>query len=294
MNDSPQTPQTTVEKDWLALSSLTEVFGPFTHEELKSYVAAGQIQPDARFFQRQPSLDGCEVRLASLAHRATDAEDRLRAADANVARLTADVKAKDLEFEGERQQLSADLSKVRAELLRRDAELETLRRHEARLAELEKANVELEARVQEAEQQASATVAASEREARRQKERADRLDAALQALRAAFQDRARRIGALTETLRSLAAETPPEEPPADAPAASAAPALRPVSPRRAVEDAEIIVGPPASQPVKDSASKSTVQGGAQLASIEAQAQQELARLRERGGGSLPRWGRKRA
>lgn len=290
MNETPQTPQTTAEKDWLALSSLTEVFGPFTHEELKGYVAAGQIQPDARFFQRQPTLEGSEERLAALADRAAAAEGRLRDAEADVARLAADVKAKDLEFEGERQQLSADLSKVRAELLRRDAELETLRKRDARLATLEKANMELETRVREAEQRAAAATSSAEREARLQKERADRLDASLQALRAAYQDRARRLESLVESLRSVAAEPPPaEEPLADAPAdKSAAPALRPVSPRRSVEDAEIIVAPPAPAP------KAAAQGGAHLASLEAQAQQELSRLRERGGGALPRWGRKRA
>lgn len=301
MNESNSSaiPPEAGEKNWLALSSSTEVFGPFTQEELKAYVEAGQIVATAQFFQRQATLEGADAQIGPLMRRVAEAEERQRSAESTVSRLEADLKAKDLEFEGERQQMLADLSKLRAECLRKDADVESLRKVAAHVADLEKARIELETKTRECERRmaalaaeaatAQAGVEAAERKGR---EQIARLEARLKNVEAAYGERGRRLAELAESLRTLAGEPFPDVPTEDIVAeevSSSGPTLR-AKPKVSdvVEDVEVIEPEPKAKAPSGGAS-----GDARLASLEALAQQELARLQSQGGGGMPRWARKR-
>ncbi len=269
------------EKSWLALLSSTEVFGPFTYAELKSYLESGQIAATAQFFRKEASLEGAESRVESLVRRAAEAEERFRGAEAESTRLGADLKAKDLEFEGERKQMSADVAKLRADIVRRDAEIETLRKSVERLDGLEKERLGLETKALEAE-----------RSGQEWKARAERLEAEVSELRRTAQERGRRIAELATSLRELAEDGAQAEPDGEAPRRPG-PGMAKKPSRRVepvvhpIEEAEVV------EP--EQAASGAGSGGARLASLEAQAQEELVRLRSRGGGvAMPRWSRRQA
>ena len=270
------------EKNWLALLSSTEVFGPFTYAELKGYLESGQIAATAQFFRKEGSLEGAESRVESLVRRAAEAEERFRGAEAESTRLGADLKAKDLEFEGERKQMSADVAKLRADIVRRDAEIETLRKSVERLDGLEKERLGLETKALEAE-----------RSGQEWKARAERLEAEVAELRRAAQERGRRIAELATSLRELAEEGVPQAEPEGGAPRRPGPGLAKKPSRRVepavhpIEEVEVVEPEPAAP--------GTGSDGARLASLEAQAQEELARLRSRNGGvAMPRWSRRQA
>ena len=267
-------------KDWLALQSSASVFGPFTQEELRGYVASGQIEEAAQFFQRQASLGGVGEQLSGWVRRATDAEERLAAAEAEVDRLKSDLEAKGIEAEGERQQWQADLAKVRAEGLRKDAEIDSLRRERGRQEGWKEALAALEVRAAEAERglsEKASQVATAKEEAHRWQEKAEAAEKALQEEREKF---GRRVAAAMDALKAIATEASPVESVEEAEVVEAETVESKVtsSAPGTVADAEEVEAVPESAPA----------GQLRLASLEAQARQELARLRAQGGGKPPR------
>ena len=137
------------------------------------------------------------------------------------------------------------------------------------MAEQEKARVELETKLMDRERRIAALAAelaeawAKAEDGRTWKERAERLEKTLEGVR--------------QTVRELGTRLEPA-------AASPQDKDGPV-----VADAEIV------EPAEDpgTASGGRKDGDARLASLEALAQQELAKLRAQGGAKMPNWSRKR-
>ena len=270
-------------KDWLALQSSASVFGPFTQEELRGYVASGQIEETAQFFQRQASLGGVGEQLSGWVRRATDAEERLAAAEAEVERLKSDLEAKGIEAEGERQQWQADLAKVRAESLRKDAEIESLRRERGRQEGWKETLAALEVRTVEAERALSekaSQVAAATEEAHRWQEKAE---AAEKALRAKCEEFGRRVAAAMDALKALAQEGNPPAETVEVVEAEVVSDKASADASGTVADAEEV----------EAVTENPPGGQKRLASLEAQARQELARLKAQGGKPPRHWAKGR-
>ena len=313
MNDSPDKRPESVAptRDWLALLSQAEVVGPLSDDELRACLADGQIPQSARLFRFQPDLDTGD-RAAALAADNIRLADSLRAAEAEARRLEADVKARDMEFEGERQQMAADVSKLRAESLRKDAQIETLEKNTALLAEAKTARADAERKLRECELNAARlSAAATEAEAVRAevaslRQRAEALQKALDAARARLRDQTARLSEVAGTLSALAAESsaaeadstepaiPPQNPSPSLPSDRKT-AVRPFPAERpAAEVIEPIVErpSPSSDAVKASPKTPPHAADSRLAQLEARAREELAKLGERGGAT-PRWARRK-
>ncbi len=281
MSEPPDTSpaDTPAEKNWLVLLSATEVVGPLSDEELRGYVAAGQIAADARYFRRQPSAQDAGSEADSRRRAAEDAES-LREAQAEVRRLRADLEARNIEFEGERQQMAADIAKIRAESVRKDAELSTLAQADARAKESAEAVARAERDAAEARRSAS--------DAERQRDEA-RLAATAAAKRAEEAERKlesvrARLASLAEdaaSLSSLAAESAPSDDPVSGEAVPAALRIVPAVP--ATADAVV--------PEVVSSAPNRTATPSDLASLEARAREELERLR--GTATSPQWRRRK-
>ena len=304
MNDTPDTPVPPApEKDWLVLFSQSEVVGPLTDEDLRGCLASGQIPATARLFRFRASPDA-EDREAALQAESAKLGEELLAQEGAVRRLQADLKARDLEFEGERQQMSADMSKLRADNLRKDARIETLEKSAAHIADAEKARVEAERRLRDEELRTArlaSEAAAAREEAEALRRRVASLQEALTAARGRLRDQSRRLGEVVQSLSALAAEPSDAADEAEevvveaAPAATAPhkPSLR-AAPRASA--APEVVTPVVEFPAKGKGSSGTGAAPAPdagLASLEARARQELDMLQKRGA-SAPSWARRKA
>ena len=316
MNEShDKAPETVAPaRDWLALLSQAEVVGPLSDDELRACLADGQIPASARLFHFQSGPDAVD-RSASLAADNARLADSLRAAEAEVNRLQADVKARDMEFEGERQQMAADVSKLRAEGVRKDARIETLEKSAALLADAQSARADAERKLRACEldvarlsaEASDAATVRTEAETQRQRNRAlqNALDAALAKLR----DQATRLSDLAGSLSAIAADSAAVDiaPPPEATESAPAPDPAAPSPDRRTAIRPFPAGKPQTQdavqpiiervtPTVDAASSprnAPRAPDARLAQLEARAREELAMLGERGG-TTPRWARRKS
>ena len=308
MNESPDSPPASAPaRVWLALLSQSEVVGPLADDELRACIADGQIPAGAQFFRLQSGPDAIDRAAALAADNARLAES-LRTAEAEARRLAADVKARDIEFEGERQQMAADVSKLRAESLRKDARIETLEKSAALLQAAETARADAERRLGECEQRAAslaaeaARVASARAEADALRSRADVLQSSLDAARDLLRNRSTRLADLVRSLSDFAAE-PVDLPDAPAPEAADAPAtpagrktvVRPLTSGTASAE---VIEPIVERPAADSPGARPMEsganpGGSRLAQLEARAREELAMLQSHGR-SAPRWARRKA
>ena len=304
MNDTPDTPVPPApERDWLVLLSQSEVVGPLTDEDLRGCLASGQIPATARLFRFRASPDA-EDREAALQAESAKLGQKLLDQEAAVRRLQADLKARDLEFEGERQQMSADMSKLRADNLRKDARIETLEKSATRIEDAEKARADMERRLRD-EELRTARLASEAAGAREEAEALRRQMASLQdalaAARSRLRDQTRRLGEMAQSLSALATEAAGaddvaeevvvETTPADA-AAPRKPSLR-AAPRAGIQPE--VVTPVVERPEKASAAGAGAGRPAAdpaLASLEARARQELDMLQKRGA-SAPSWARRK-
>ena len=303
MNDTPDSqPTPQADKDWLVLLSQSEVVGPLSAEDLRACIADGQIPATARLFRFQASPDA-EEREASLRAQAAKLGADLLAQEDAVRRLQADLKARDLEFEGERQQMSADMSKLRADNLRKNARIETLEQSTARLAEVEKTQAEAERRFRDEERRAArlaSEAAAAREEVESLKRQSATLQESLDAARERLRDKSRRLGEMVKTLSALAeepdvsaAETAEAvEEPAPANAARRKPTVRavPLSASRPEVVEPVVELPGAEERGPAGPARSAPSG---LASLEARARQELDMLQKRGA-SAPGWARRKS
>lgn len=308
MNESPDSaPASAPARVWLALLSQSEVVGPLADDELRACIADGQIPAGAQLFRLQSGPDAPDRAAALAADNARLAES-LRAAEAEARRLAADVKARDIEFEGERQQMAADVSKLRAESLRKDARIETLEKSAALLSAAETARADAERRLGECEERAArlaaeaAGVASARAEADALRSHANALQTSLDTARDLLRDRSSRLADLVRSLSDFAAE-PVDFPDAPAPEAVNGPATPTgrktvVRPLNAAVPSEEVIEPIVERPAADSPAGKPMESGAnpgssRLAQLEARAREELAMLQSRGH-STPRWARRKA
>lgn len=308
MNESPDSaPASAPARVWLALLSQSEVVGPLADDELRACIADGQIPAGAQLFRLQSGPDAPDRSAALAADNARLAES-LRTTEAEARRLAADVKARDIEFEGERQQMAADVSKLRAESLRKDARIETLEKSAALLHAAETARAEAERRLEECEQRAAglaaeASGAASARaEADALRSRVDALQTTLDAARNLLRERSSRLANLVRSLSDFAAEPValPDAPAQEAVNGPATPAGRKtvVRPLASGTPPEEVIEPIVERSASDSPGGKPMEsgansGGSRLAQLEARAREELAMLQSRGR-SAPRWARRKA
>lgn len=328
-----------LEMDWLVLISQEAVMGPFAFAALEVLRASGHIPQEAQVFKRQ-AAPAAGSQGMQLVQRAVSAEAHRREAEGEVQRLKANVKAKELEFDAERQQLAAESSRLRADLLRRDAEISSLKGNLEQLGAGMEDRQALEAKVVDLEREAARLRGESEdaqrlAETLRQERDADRqaLEASrasreqfaetlrqLDALRAFVAQRNERIEALGRELRDLA-DGMPEAPDGQASAAPPAPPtpppsgkLPPTTPPQGQHGTRRIAPQPVAKAPQSTSevvvevlppdAVATVQtpppmrtatavNTKKLAELEAQAQQELARLKQ-AKSETPFWNRRKA
>ena len=308
MNESPDPASASAPaRLWLALLSQAEVVGPLSDDELRACLADGQVPASAQLFRLQSGPDAPD-RAAELASDNARLAESLRGAEAEARRLAADVKARDIEFEGERQQMAADVSKLRAESLRKDARIETLEKSAALLSAAETARTDAERRLGECEQRAAdlaaeaAGAASARAEADALRSRANALQSALDAARDLLRDRSSRLADLVRSLSEFAAE-PVDIPDAPAPKAATAPVppagrktvVRPLASTTPSEEViePIVERPSAGDSAGTPPDSGAHAGNSRLAQLEARAREELAMLQSHGR-SAPRWARRKA
>lgn len=144
-----------------------EILGPFAREYLDNPAVMGKVPRESVFFVRSGTVgeaadapDSIGKTGADLVERVVEARKALRASNAARTKAEAALKAKDLEFDAERQRLSAEISALKADALKLQGEMETLRAEAERAAGDEQRTLETEAKLVDAEKAAAASEAA--------------------------------------------------------------------------------------------------------------------------------------
>ena len=144
-----------------------EVLGPFAREYLDNPAVMGKVPRESVFFVRSGTVgeaadapDSIGKTGADLVERVVEARKALRASNAARTKAEAALKAKDLEFDAERQHLSAEISALKAEALKLRGEMETLRAEAEKAAGDEQRTLETEAKLVDAEKAAAASESA--------------------------------------------------------------------------------------------------------------------------------------
>lgn len=333
-----------LEMDWLVLISQEEVLGPFAFTALEVLRSAGHIPADAHVFRRQTSpVSGSQG--MQLVQRTLSAEAQRREVETANKRLEADLEAKDLEFDAERQQHASEASLLRAEALRRDAEITALKAEirqlaedlegrnalEGKLVDGERENSRLKSELAEMEKRMAAlhNDRGSELEETREKmrlleEKLQSTEARLEETRVSLVERNKKLQAWAHEFEALASgvEAQVQVAEEDPPVVEAVAEEKPLSPdgtRRVrksgsaskagvrrispvssgtktltVSEDEVEVIPPDPDAEKSRIGFAVPSGSerkSKLAALEAQAQQELARLQV-SKGRAPLWSRK--
>jgi hypothetical protein len=148
-----------------------EVLGPFAREYLDRPDVMAGIPGESVFFLRSGTVGEAAADPgaigktgAALVERVAEARKALRASENARAKAEAALKAKDLEFDAERQRLAAEISSLKADALKLQGELETMRAESDSHAEGERRGLEAEARLVDAEKELASARAAHERE----------------------------------------------------------------------------------------------------------------------------------
>ena len=202
------------------------VLGPFAREYLDRDDALRQIPADGLFFVRSgtvadaaalPSAPAGETG-AALVGRVLRAEKALRAAERARAAAEAGLRAKDLEFDAERQRLNAEISSLKAEAVKASAEVESLRAEASSRADAERTTLDAAARAVDFEKKTAAlskALSAAETRAdaaeKRAKSESERADAAENRAKSEAERAEQSVAALSRlrsALAALVAETP--------------------------------------------------------------------------------------
>jgi len=215
-----------LEMDWLVLLSPESVIGPFNFAAVEALREAGEIPAAAQLFRRHV-VGAATSQGMQLVQRTVAAEARWRQAETQVQQLRADLEAQQLEFEAERQQAAAEVARSKADLLRREAELESLQQVrdqwtadsaeqqtlEAKLVDFEREAAQLRDECSGLRHRLAAlTEERSTAESRREASQAqlrEQLAAVVQqaqAIRNRYEERTARFAALADTLHELSAD----------------------------------------------------------------------------------------
>lgn len=283
-----------LEMDWVAEVTAGTFYGPIHRGAVAELVRDGSLPAEAPLFHRQrgaaepptgpsPRDQEWERRLSeqqqAAAQRLAETEQALRTLRNELDQAHGAVAARDLEFEAERQEHKAAVSRVQAELVKREAHTASLEKEAARLAQVDRDRSAEAARLAALERQvADAAGVRSSLEQQLEQARVALRDAqqSLAPLResaaqsqqqlAAAQTQLRTLQLRQESVRKLLQQ------------AAAAAAFEEEPPRSATID---VVPVESGQPPP--------RAGVSLANLEAQAQREL---RQMGAKGQPPWQRK--
>lgn len=293
-----------VRMDWIVEVSNGAFYGPIHQQHLDELLREESVPADAAIFKRHAGTapgtvsPGAEVvllkkRLAEHEERfdreLTLLEEKLQSQQVELDKARADLNAKDLEFDAERQEFQSRGSRHQAELLKRDARVESLEKEISTLKHGLRHRHSMETRLADLEQHSAATqtrleaeLAAALEESTRQQARA----------RKALRDMEQQRGEVTALRQQAQSEVE------SARSAQKQYALRQESVSKLLKQAIATMGvDPVNLPAKDpivieAAAVGEPEpppapgtpGGLSLETIEAQAQRELERLRTANPG----------
>jgi hypothetical protein len=156
-----------LEMDWVAEVMTGSFYGPIHKSAMVELVREGSIRATAPLFQRStPSGRAPSEHEHQLENRVRELQQetarRGAAADALLAvtrgeleQARAALRARDLEFDAERQEHKGALARIQAELLKRDSRINSLETDAQRLEQLARERGILETRLADAERQTS-------------------------------------------------------------------------------------------------------------------------------------------
>ncbi len=294
---TPVTALHELEMDWVAEVTTGSFYGPIHEEALAELVREGSIGASATLFrratadarQRSAREQALENRLLEMQQqlyaRVGDLESQLNSARGDLEQARSALDAKDLEFDAERQEQKASQARLQAELVKRDGRIAALEQDVRHVDQVARERQELERRLAESEQQASAQARRSEQVAG---ELAQARAVQRDAERTAAQARERLSGCEreTESLRDMVRTLK----------------LRLDGARKLMQQVGAVIGgtesatdaeivephpPTSSAPAKDgppplASPAGGVKPGMSLADLEAQAQRELRQLGGKG------------
>lgn len=289
-----------LEMDWVTEIMPGTFYGPIHKNALQELVREGSVRTAVPLYQRATSTDRVpspqehqmETRLREsqreFARRAAESDRQLAALRGELEQARAALRARDLEFDAERQEHKAALARTQAEMMKREGLITTLEAEAQRIEQLSLERQSLEVRLADAErlsaehtrlmtqqreelEQARARQRETERHASLLKERLTGQERENDALRGAIRAQQLRLGSVRKLLQQATTslgetETATDAIVIEAPAAAAATTAFPT------------VLPPLATP-----SGSAIKPGLSLADLEAQAHHELRQLNQKGG-----------
>jgi predicted nucleic acid-binding Zn-ribbon protein len=289
-----------LEMDWVAEVTSGTFYGPVHRAALDELIRDNALGAGASLFKRfdpdaaippSPRERELEDRLHSaqqtLFARIGELESLLSACRSELDQAQASLRARDLEFDAERQELRAAANRLQAELVKRDGRIGALEKESARQEQAGKDRHTVESRLSEAEKQLADVSRERDldrrhlEQARQIQRDAEKNAAALRERQAACQrelDAARETGSALrlrlDSIRKLLQQA--------AGAAGAADEAR----ESTVIDIETSESQAAGAPPVTTA-PGAAKPGLSLVDLEAQAQRELRQLRQAGGKGGP-------
>lgn len=285
-----------LDMDWIAEVSPATFYGPIHRNAIDELIRDGSLSASAACFNRvKPDAPAANHLLAQMQVAETarhEAETRAETLERQLNEVQrardqafADLKARDHEFDAERQELKAAHNRAQADLIKKEGRLTNLETENTRLANALQAAKEAQARFAEAEHQV-AQLRQSAEESQRQ---IDALRQTLKlaqhehgALRVQAEQEHRELGRATELLQVRQAQLDQ----ARRFAQQLDTALN-INDDPVAEDAEIVAEPESIPPVSSPTGRKTT-APLSLVDIEKQAQRELRKMGETGNSLFKR------
>jgi hypothetical protein len=288
-----------LEMDWVAEVTAGTFYGPVHRIALDELIRDGSLAGGASLFKRfdpdaatppSPRERELEDRLhaaqQTLFARIGELESLLATSRGEVDQALAALKARDLEFDAERQELRASANRLQAELVKRDGRIGVLEKESLRQDQAGKDRHALEARLAEADKRLADLAREHEQErraleqARQGQREAERAAAALRERQAASQRELEAAQSASQALR-LRLDSVRKLLQQAASAAGTVDAPR----EKTFIDIDQSETPSSAPPV--TAAPGAAKPGLSLVELEAQAQRELRQLGHSGGKGGP-------
>ncbi len=283
--------------DWIAEISPATFYGPIHRNALEELLREGSLAVSAAVFKREKPGDAdaarqhaervsAAARREALAH-AEALEQQIAELQRSLNRAQADLKARDHEFDAERQELKAAQNRMHAESIKKESRIVALETENGRLESAAKDSKAMLARLDELE----SALAQSRQDAEDGKRQADLLRQSLHhaeqeraASRAQTEHERHELEAARNRLHAQTSRIESARRLSQQLAATLATSDEP-----ATEDAVIVTEPAADAlpPIAPPAGKKTA-ASLSLADLEAQAQRELRQIGETGNGLFKR------
>jgi len=171
----PVTSLADLEMDWVAEITPGSFYGPIHRDSIAELLREGSIRSVAPLFHRSSAHDANRVsereraldaRLQDVQQqlyaRIAELESKLRAATGEVEQSQSVIRAKELEFESERQEIKASSGRLQAEIIKRDGRIAALEKDVHRLEQHAQELQNMDARLAEARRLAQESQRAQE------------------------------------------------------------------------------------------------------------------------------------